>query len=129
MTFRKAWKAKKIQEKERSRPKTQNKGEKSTSSIIETNGSKSSFCHYRWRSSLLNYLMKKQRESILNLVAVQAETAADLFELMKTDLAKHDVQITQLVGFTAETTKVIFAENNSVASRINEENPNCLAIK
>jgi hypothetical protein len=66
---------------------------------------------------------------LLNLVPVQGETAADLFELMKTDLAKHDVQITQLVGFAADTTNVIFDENNSIASRIKEENPNCLAIK
>jgi hypothetical protein len=66
---------------------------------------------------------------LLNLVPVQGETAADLFELMKTDLAKHDVQITQLVGFAADTTNVIFGENNSIASRIKEENPNCLAIK
>ena len=60
---------------------------------------------------------------------MQGEKAADLFELMKTDLAKHDVQITQLVGFAADTTNVVFGENNSVARRIKEENPNCLAIK
>lgn len=72
---------------------------------------------------------KKVDTRLLNLVPVQGETAADLFELMKTDLAKHDVQITQLVGFAADTTNVIFGEHNSIASRIKEENPNCLAIK
>ena len=66
---------------------------------------------------------------LLHLVPVQGETAADLFELMKTDLAKHDVQITHLVGFAADTTNAIFCENNSVASCIKEKNPNCLAIK
>ena len=72
---------------------------------------------------------KRVDTRLLNLVPVQGEKAADLFELMKTDLAKHDVQITHLVGFAADTTNVIFGENNSVASRIKEENPNCLAIK
>lgn len=72
---------------------------------------------------------KKVHTRLLNLVPVQGETVADLFELMKTNLAKHDVQITQLVGFAADTTNVIFGEHNSIASRIKEENPNCLSIK
>ena len=45
---------------------------------------------------------KRVDTRLLNLVPVQGEKAADLFELMKTDLAKHDVQITHLVGFAAE---------------------------
>ncbi|CAB3982791.1 Hypothetical predicted protein [Paramuricea clavata] len=66
---------------------------------------------------------KKVDTRLLNLVPVQGETAADLFELMKTDLAKHDVQITQLVGFAADMTNIIFGEHNSIASRIKEEIP------
>lgn len=78
---------------------------------------------------LFNEASKRVDTRLLNLVPVQEETAAALFELLKTDLAKHDVQVTQLIGFAADTTNVIFGEHNSVASRIKEENPNCLAIK
>ena len=77
---------------------------------------------------LFDQKAKRVDTRLSNLVPAQEETAADLFELMKTELAKHDVQIVHLVGFAADTTNVIFGKN-SVASRIKEENPNCLAIK
>ena len=66
---------------------------------------------------------------LLNLVRVLGETAAEHFETLKEDLGKHDIEITNLVGFAADTTNVIFGANNSVASRIIAANPHCLTIK
>lgn len=66
---------------------------------------------------------------LLNLIPVLGETAAELFETLKSDLAKHDLEMTNIIGFAADTTNVIFGQNNSVTSRIMEANPHCLAIK
>ena len=54
---------------------------------------------------------------------------ADLYETMKTDHARHSIEIRHLVGFAADTTNVIFGNNNSIISRITDANPHCLTIK
>lgn len=66
---------------------------------------------------------------LLNLILVLDETAAGLFDALKTDLAKHGLELTNLVGFAADTTNVIFGGNNSIVSRIIEANPHCLTMK
>lgn len=66
---------------------------------------------------------------LLNLVRVDGETAAELFETMENDLHKHGVEVKNLVGFAADTTNVIYGNNNSIVTRIMAANPHCLAIK
>ena len=66
---------------------------------------------------------------LLNLVPVDEETAAGLFETMQSDLGKHGIEIKHLVGFAADTTNVIFGNNNSIVRRIKDANPHCLTIK
>ena len=61
---------------------------------------------------------------LLNLVRVDGKTAADLYETMKIDLAKHSIEIKHLVRFAADTTNVIFG-NNKIASRITNANNQC----
>lgn len=66
---------------------------------------------------------------LLNLIPVIGETAADLFETLKSDLNKHGLEMTDVIGFAADTTNVIFGQNNSIVSWIIEANPHCLTMK
>ena len=66
---------------------------------------------------------------LLNLVPVEGETAAELFETMENDLRKHNIEISHVVGFSADTTNVIFGNNNSIVTRILAANPQCMVIK
>jgi hypothetical protein len=48
---------------------------------------------------------------------------------MEDDLRKHNIEMSHVVGFSADTTNVIFGNNNSIVSRILAANPHCIVIK
>ena len=71
----------------------------------------------------------KVNTCLLNFVPVDGETAAELFLTMEDNLRKHNIEMSHVVGFSADTTNVIFGNNNSIVSRILAANPHCLVIK
>ena len=108
---------------------TSSRGKKHVSLIIDETTDKGTT---KCMSVVIKLFCEKRMRvetKLLNLVRVLGETAAELFETLKEDLRKHDIEITNLVGFAADTTNVIFGANNSVASRIIAANPHCLTIK
>ncbi|KAJ8932217.1 hypothetical protein NQ314_014837 [Rhamnusium bicolor] len=44
-------------------------------------------------------------------------------------LKNFNLNIEDVLGFAADTTNVIFGQNNSIVSRIKEANPNCVFVK
>ena len=74
-------------------------------------------------------MLQKVDTRLLNLIPVMGETAADLFETLRSDLNQHGLEMTDIIGFSANTTNVILGQNNSVVSRIVKANSYCLTIK
>ena len=71
----------------------------------------------------------KANTRLLNLVPVDGETAAELFKTMEDDLRRHNIEMSHVVGFSADTTNVTFGNNNSIVTRILAANPHCIVIK
>lgn len=44
-------------------------------------------------------------------------------------LLKRGLLFKNIIGFAADTTKVIFGEKSGMVSKIREENPNCILVK
>ena len=81
---------------------------------------------------VIKYLCEKLLKintRLLNLVPVDGETAAELFETMENDLRKHSIEMSHIVGFSADTTNVTFGNNNSIVTRILAANLHCIVIK
>jgi hypothetical protein len=66
---------------------------------------------------------------LLSLVETASGTAEGLFDAITNEFENCKVDFHKLIGFSADTTNVMFGENNSVASHIQAVNPNCVTVK
>ena len=66
---------------------------------------------------------------LLNLVPVSQGKAEDLFAVLGNEIEKHKLSLTDLIGFSADTTNVMFGCNNFIISRIKDANPSCITVK
>lgn len=64
-----------------------------------------------------------------DMVEVPNGDAETLFNTLKDVIAKKDIPFSNLVGYSSDTTNVMFGENNSVVSRLKIEFPNICCIK
>lgn len=64
-----------------------------------------------------------------DMVEMESGSARDLFEGLKNVLINKKIPIQNLVGFSADTTNVMFGENQSVVSLLKNELPNVVCIK
>lgn len=65
----------------------------------------------------------------LCMIDLKGETAQDLFDSLNNALTERNLNLTNLIGFAADTTNVMFGERNSVVSKLREVNPNCIFFK
>ena len=70
--------------------------------------------------------MQSPQTQFLCMVDLKGDAAQDLFDSLTCALAERNLNITNLIGFAADTTNVMFGERNSVVSKIREVNPNCI---
>ena len=80
----------------------------------------------------VNYFSMKNESvqtKLLNLIPVTSGTAEDLFVVLSTELKKNHLGIESLIGFSADTTNVMFGCNDSIVTRIREASPTCLVLK
>jgi len=61
---------------------------------------------------------------LLSLPVLKGESAEQLFGILSNDL-----NLSNCVGFAADTTNVMFGGQNSVVSRLKEKNPNLILVK
>lgn len=63
-------------------------------------------------------------------VDIQGESALDLFNALNSALEEKGLNMkNQLLGFAADTTNVMFGDNNGIVAKIREINPNCIFVK
>ena len=65
---------------------------------------------------------------LLNLVPVSKGKAEDLLAVLRSETEKHKLPLTDMFGFSADTTNVMFGCNNSI-SRIKDAIPSCIVLK
>lgn len=62
----------------------------------------------------------------LAAVDIQGESTQDLFDALNSALVKRGLNTqSQLLGFAADTTNVMFGDNNGIIAKIREINPHC----
>ena len=66
---------------------------------------------------------------LLPLVETATGTAEGLFYAITHEFEECELNFEKLIGFSADTTNVMFGENNSVASHIQAANPNVVTVK
>ena len=71
----------------------------------------------------------KVETNLLSLVETATGTAEGLFDTITHEFQECELNFEKLIGFSADTTNVMFGENNSVASRIQAANPNVVTVK
>ena len=71
----------------------------------------------------------KVETKLLSLVETATGTAEGLFDAITHEFEECELNFEKLIGFSADTTNVMFGENNSVASRIQAANPNVVTVK
>lgn len=66
----------------------------------------------------------------LGAVDIQGETAQDLFDALDGALTRQGLSMqSQMIGFAADTTNVMFGDNNGIIAKIREKNPHCIFVK
>ena len=81
---------------------------------------------------VIKYYSTKQENVVtrlLNLVPVLKGRAEDLFAVLRNEIEKHKLSLTDLIGFSADTTNVMFGCSNSIVSRIKDVSPSCIVVK
>lgn len=69
------------------------------------------------------------KTKFLTTVELEGETAEIIFNTLVAELNNINLNIENVLGFAADTTNVIFGQNNSIVSRIKAANPNCVFVK
>ncbi|XP_063239989.1 uncharacterized protein LOC134540887 [Bacillus rossius redtenbacheri] len=67
--------------------------------------------------------------SFLDMVSVTSSAATDLFECLKNCLHLKNIPLSNIVGFSADTTNVMVGEHHSVFSLLKENVPGIVCIK
>ena len=65
----------------------------------------------------------------LNLLIVPKGKAEHLFVVLRNEIEKHKLSLTELIGFSADTTNVMFGCNNSIVSRLKDANLSCIVLR
>jgi len=63
------------------------------------------------------------------LVEVKDTTALGLFNTVKQQLTDHKLNMSDMIGFSADTTNVMFGEHNSIVEKLRRESPDCIFVK
>lgn len=71
----------------------------------------------------------KESTSLLGLPLLKGTSAEGLFATMKEELGANNMNLQNCVGFAADTTNVMFGINNSIVSRLKEDNPHIITVK
>lgn len=81
--------------------------------------------------SVIYYDMKNNivKNCFFDLVETQGSTASGLYNVLKHSLASRDILLTNLVGFSSDTTNVMVGEFNSVFSKLKNDFPHILCVK
>ena len=77
-------------------------------------------------------LLTKQENVVarfLNLLLVPKGKAEPLFVVLRNEIEKHKLSLTELIGFSADTTNVMFGCNNSIVSRLKDANLSCIVLR
>ena len=77
-------------------------------------------------------LLTKQENVVarfLNLLLVPKGKAEHLFVVLRNEIEKHKLSLTELIGFSADTTNVMFGCNNSIVSRLKDANLSCIVLR
>lgn len=60
---------------------------------------------------------------------LEGESAQNLFDALSQSLSNANLDITQAIGFGADTTNVMFGREGGVTAKIGEFNPHCVFVK
>jgi len=71
----------------------------------------------------------KIHTKLLNFFEVKDLTALGLFNTFKPLLKDHKLNISNMIGFSADTTNVMFGEHNSIVEKLRRESPDCIFVK
>jgi len=71
----------------------------------------------------------KVHTKLLNLVEVKDTTALGLFNTVKQQLNDHKLNMLDIIGFSADTTNVMFGEHNSIVEKLRRESPDYIFVK
>ena len=73
--------------------------------------------------------LRKVTCSLYELVEMTSGTADAIFKTISALFAKDDIPLTNIIGFAADTTNVMFGQHNSVASRFRAKIPNIFIFR
>ena len=81
---------------------------------------------------VIKYYSTKQENVVtrlFNLVPVSKGKTEDTFAVLKNEIEKHKLSLTDLIGFSADTENVMPGSKNSILSRIKDANLSCIVVK
>lgn len=79
--------------------------------------------------TVIFYDKDKVVTSFFDMFELETSTAEVLYSSMIENLKKHNIPVTNMVGFSSDTCNVMVAEHNSVFSRLKPQNPNIVCVK
>ena len=78
---------------------------------------------------LYNKEKKRVVSHFYNMIPIVDSTAESVYKLVMSQCTQDSVPKSNMLGFAADTTNVMFGEHNSIASRLREENPHIFLMK
>ena len=66
---------------------------------------------------------------VFDMVEVETATAVDLYNAIKSSFEEKKIPIKNIIGYSSDTTNVMFGENQSVVSLLKKDTPYVLAVK